>query len=205
MFISIDGLDGAGKSTQIQRLVRWLEAEGLDVITLRDPGSTPFGETLRELLLSHHQMPICVEAEMLVYMAARAQLVRERIQPALAEGQAVVCDRFLLANVVYQGYAGGMDPDAIWEVGRIAVGDCLPELTFFLDLEVDVAMRRLPQVKDRLESRSAEYFHAVRQGFLREAERGQLPIEVLDASQPVEQIAIQIQTRVQQVRDRQLT
>ncbi len=107
MFFSFDGIDGAGKSSQIDRLVAWLQQRGLSVEVCRDPGSTPLGEQLRRLLLDRDGPQIDAMAEMLLYMAARAQLVESVIRPALAAGKAVVTDRFLLANVVYQGHAGG--------------------------------------------------------------------------------------------------
>ena len=107
MFFSFDGVDGAGKSTQIRLLADWLRARGREVITCRDPGTTSLGEKLRGLLLEHHDTPIHRRAEMLLYMAARAQLVEEVIRPALQAGRDVLSDRFLLANVVYQAHAGG--------------------------------------------------------------------------------------------------
>ena len=108
MFFSIDGGDGTGKSTQIERFCAWLESLGREVVTCRDPGSTPLGEAVRELLLNRHDLSIHRRSEMLLYMAARAQLVEEVIRPALDEGKTVVSDRYLLANVVYQGHAGGL-------------------------------------------------------------------------------------------------
>ena len=110
MFISFDGVDGVGKSTQTELFVEWLREQGQTVVTCRDPGSTELGERLRTLVLKASDIKIDAESEMLLYMAARAQLVAEVIQPALAAGQFVVSDRFLLANVVYQGHAAGLDP-----------------------------------------------------------------------------------------------
>src|SRR5690348_17585292 len=106
MFFSFDGLDGVGKTTQIERFLAWLAERGHDVVRCQDPGSTPLGEAVRELLLGH-RVPIARRAEMLLFMAARAQLVDEVIRPALERGQTVVSDRYLLANAVYQGHAGG--------------------------------------------------------------------------------------------------
>ncbi|MFP6670661.1 MAG: dTMP kinase, partial [Pirellulaceae bacterium] len=118
MFISFDGVDGVGKSTQTELFVEWLREQGRTVVTCRDPGSTELGERLRTLVLKASEIKIDAESEMLLYMAARAQLVAEVIQPALAAGQVVVSDRFLLANVVYQGHAAGLDPQSIWDVGN---------------------------------------------------------------------------------------
>src|SRR3954466_13098094 len=119
MFFSFDGVDGVGKSTQIRLLAEALGARGKDIITCRDPGGTPLGERLREILLDHHGLAIHRRSETLLYMASRAQLVEEIIRPALASGKTVISDRFLLANVVYQGHAGGLNPGEVWRVGEI--------------------------------------------------------------------------------------
>ena len=119
LFITLDGIDGGGKSTQIELLTNWLQQQGHSVQTFRDPGTTKLGTAVREILLHREDIPLANTTEMLLYMAARAQLVAELVQPALEQGHTVLCDRFLLANVVYQGYAGGLTVDAIWEVGKI--------------------------------------------------------------------------------------
>ena len=120
MFFSIDGVDGVGKSTQMGLFCQWLRDQGRDVVTCRDPGSTELGEALREIVLEGHSLNIHRRSEMLIYMAARSQLVEQVIRPARESGQTVVSDRYLLANVVYQGYAGGLDVDQVWQVGQIA-------------------------------------------------------------------------------------
>src|SRR5687768_15470810 len=109
MFLTLDGLDGAGKSTQVALLREWLASQGREVITCRDPGTTAIGEAIRHVLLDHRHASMSRRAEMLLYMAARAQMVEETIGPALAAGKTVISDRYLLANVVYQGHAGGLD------------------------------------------------------------------------------------------------
>ncbi|MEZ6081042.1 MAG: dTMP kinase [Pirellulaceae bacterium] len=154
LFLSLDGVDGAGKSTQVARLIAWFEQQGRTVISPRDPGSTALGEALREILLHRQEIPLSMTAEMLLYMASRAQLVREVIHPALAAGQVVIADRYLLANVVYQGCAGGETVDHIWQVGSIATGGLMPQLTFILDVPVEVALARLSARLGSLKSRS---------------------------------------------------
>ena len=109
-FIVLEGMDGAGKSSQVASLVEYLEQRGCRVTTCRDPGATAAGDAIREILLDRHDLQLTATAEMLLYMAARAQLVAEVIEPALARGEWVVSDRYLLSNVVYQGHAGGLDP-----------------------------------------------------------------------------------------------
>ncbi len=192
MFFSIDGGDGTGKSTQIERFCRWLESEGREVVTCRDPGSTPLGEAIRELLLNRHDLSIHRRSEMLLYMAARAQLVEEVIRPALKAGKTVVSDRYLLANVVYQGHAGGLDVDTLWQVGHTAIDHLAPDLTIVLDLPSEAAAARLSGELDRMEKQGAAFHSRVRQGFLEEASR-QAHIAVVDASRSIEEVAGEIQ------------
>ena len=184
MFFSFDGIDGTGKSTQLGLFVEWLGGRGLEVVTCRDPGSTRLGEKLREILLRKSDTPISRRSEMLLYMAARAQLVDEVIRPALAEGKVVVSDRFLLANVVYQGYGGGLPVDDLWRVGDVAVDGVQPALVFLLDLPVAVAAKRMDREPDRMESQGAAYMEQVRQGYLTEADRRD-NVVVIDAGRAV--------------------
>jgi dTMP kinase len=190
-FLSLDGVDGAGKSTQLGLLVSWLESKGRDVVVCRDPGSTPLGEAIRDILLHQKQMPIHPRSEMLLYMAARTQLVEDVIRPALDRGQDVVSDRYLLANVVYQAHAGGLDVDTTWRVGQVATAGLMPDLTLVLDLSVEAAARRRTGEPDRLESRGNEYLQRVRDGFLREAERNDA-VAVIDADREIDEIQAEI-------------
>jgi dTMP kinase len=183
MFFSFDGIDGAGKSTQQERFLAWLRAQGRTVVECRDPGSTELGEKLRSLLLDRSSMAICRPSEMFLYMAARAQLVAEVIQPALQSGKTVVCDRFLLANIVYQGHAGGIDPATVREVGKVAVGNCVPQLTFLFDVPVPIAWQRMNRTLDRMESRGMEFMEQVRAGYLQEAQLYPGRVEIIDATQ----------------------
>lgn len=192
MFLSFDGVDGAGKSTQIRLLCEVLRGRGRDVLACRDPGSTALGERLRELLLDHHGMAIHPRAEMLLYMAARAQLVEEVIRPALADGKVVVSDRYLLANVVYQAHGGGLEPDDVWRVGSVTVGGLMPDLVLLLDMPADKAAARIRRTADRMESRGLEYLERVRQGFLTEAARFPHQVVVINADQPVEAIHAEV-------------
>lgn len=196
MFISFDGVDGAGKSTQIRRLAEWLQAEGRTVVTCRDPGSTPLGERLRAILLEHHDTPIHRRSEMLLFMAARAQLVEQFIRPALEAGQWVLSDRFLLANVVYQGHAGGLRPDDVWQVGEVAIGGVQPRLTVLLDMQAAAAAVRIQRASDRMESQGLEYLERVRQGFLLEAARRPEQIVVVDAAREPSLVHADVQAAV---------
>ncbi len=192
MFFSIDGGDGTGKSTQAAMFCRWFREQGHDVVACRDPGSTPLGEAIRGLLLDRHDLRIDRRSEMLLYMAARAQLVEEVIRPALAVGKTVVSDRYLLANVVYQGHGGGLDAAALWEVGRIATGGLMPDLTIVLDMPAEAAAARLDRQRDRMEQQGDAFHARVRQGFLDEAARQPERIVVIDAAQRVEQVQADI-------------
>ncbi|MCH2599395.1 MAG: dTMP kinase [Pirellulales bacterium] len=188
MFFSFDGTDGVGKSTQIQLFKNWLANNGHEVLLCRDPGSTELGERLRDLLLQKHDIAIDRRSEMFLYMTARTQMVEEVIKPALAAGTTVICDRFLLANIVYQGHAGGMEADVIRQVGAVATDGILPDLTFLLDMDVTHARGRMDRELDRIESQGLVYMEQVRQGFLAEAERFPQGIKVVDAAQDIDVI-----------------
>jgi len=198
MFISLDGIDGASKSTQIDLLRKHLESKGVTVLCFRDPGSTKLGEAVREILLHREDIPLANTSEMLLYMAARAQLVAEQLRPALESGATVVCDRFLLANVVYQGVAGGLSVDDLWSVGRCATGGLAPDATIVLDLDPEIAFKRIQRGPDRLEKRGLDYFRTVRQGFLEQVANAGGKSTVVDASQAIDRIHQQIADFVDQ-------
>lgn len=193
MFFSFDGVDGGGKSTQAARFCDWLRQEGYEVVLCRDPGSTPLGERIRDLLLAAGQdWSIHRRSEMLLYMAARCQLVEEVIRPALSAGKIVVADRFVLANIVYQGHAGGLNIQDVRRVGEICTGGVKPDCVFVLDICPEAAQGRLERELDRMEQQSREFQLRIRQGFLSEAARSPDQIHVLDAAQPVEVIQQEI-------------
>lgn len=192
MFIHLDGIDGGGKSTQISLLQeRLLSETGRQVTCVRDPGSTVAGEAIRKLLLDS-DLEMHRRCEALLYMAARSQLVEERIRPALNEGGIVISDRFLLANVVYQSVGGGEDPEVLWELGEIATGGLRPDLTLLLDLPVEVSMERIQRPVDRMESRGEEYMRRVREGFLAHLSRSGGRSVVIDATETPEDVAAAI-------------
>ena len=188
VFISLDGLDGTGKSTQCRLLVDWLRGCGLPVTPAVDPGGTAFGAKVRELLLHGRDEPFGPRAEAMLFMASRAELVDRVIRPALDRGEIVVSDRFLLANVVYQGHAGGLPVDDLWAVGEFVTGGIEPDLTLVFDLPVDQVVSRLTGPADRIESRGDDYRGRVRAGFLTEAGRRPDRIIVVDASPPVGEV-----------------
>lgn len=181
VFLSLEGVDGAGKSTQIERLVAWLRAQGRDVVVTREPGGTELGEELRRILLDHRSS-VAMTAEMLLYMASRAELVDEVIRPALDRGDIVIADRFLLSTVVYQGHAGGLPVADIWSVGLVATRRTLPDWIGVLDAPWEVSLARRTRPADRIESRGKEFFEKVRRGFLSEAAADPNRIRLIDAA-----------------------
>jgi dTMP kinase len=203
VFFSIDGGDGAGKSTQVAMLAEWLRESGHQVVTCRDPGSSKLGEELRRLVLDRHDLSIHRLSEMLVYMAARSQLVEEVIRPALDSGKTVISDRYLLSNVVYQGHAGGLDVECLWEVGRVATDGLNPDLTIVLDLPASEAAQRIKGEPDRMEQQGADFHSRVRQGFLTEAASHPGAIAVVDANRPVQEVQQDIRDLVRSAMGRQ--
>jgi dTMP kinase len=197
-FISLDGLDGTGKSTQCRLLADWLRAGGHAVTTCIDPGGTPLGGQLRALVL-HYRPDIDRMGEALLFMASRAQLVSEIIRPALESGQIVISDRFLLANVVYQGHAGGLDVERLWDIGRFATGGLEPDLTLVLDLPLEQAAARRGRPADRIESRDADYHARLRRGFLTEARRHPERIRIVDATPPLDTVQDAIRREIASV------
>jgi dTMP kinase len=197
-FISLDGLDGTGKTTQCRLLADWLAGQGVEVVTSRDPGGTRLGEAVRDILLGH-QHDITPTAEALLFMASRAELVGRVIRPALDAGRWVVSDRFLLANVVYQSHAGGLNADDLWAVGRFATGGLEPDLTLVLDMPREQADARRGRAADRMERRTADYHERVRIGFLTEARRRPESVRVIDAAPPVEAVQEAIRAEVRRL------
>ena len=172
MFIVFEGGDGVGKSTQIQFLQETLEKSGWRVCLCREPGSTPLGERIREVLLHQKALQMSRMSELLLFMAARAQVTREVILPALERGEVVLADRFLMSSIVYQGYAGGLDVEEIRQIGVSATAGIAPDLTIVLDASVETGKARRGDTEpDRLESESTDFHQRVRQGFLTEAKR----------------------------------
>jgi dTMP kinase len=188
MFICIEGIDGAGKSSQVVALEGWLREQGREVTVVRDPGGTPAGEAIRSLLLDS-DLQLHRRSEALLYMAARSQLAETTIRPALQRDGIVVADRFLLSNVAYQSVGeGAMTAEELWRLGELAIGGLRPDLVLLLDLPADQAMHRLDRPKDRMERRGPAYLEAVRQVFLRELPRAARRVDVIDASNPSERV-----------------
>jgi len=212
-FIVFDGPDGCGKTTQLKTLITKLEEDGIKVRRLREPGGTPIGEQIRDLLLSTKNEGMDLRCEMLLYMASRAQLVHEHVKPALANGECVVADRFASSTLAYQGGGGGMKVDDILRVAEIAVDKAWPDLTIVFDLDTDIAMARLnplwggqsrkkddqqpalfhdAAVKDRIEQRARDYFERVRENYLWQAKQWPDRYRIVDAGKSIPVVEKQV-------------
>ena len=183
-FITLEGPEGSGKSSQVKPLVAALRTHGCSVVTVHDPGTTPAGRWLRSLLLHRRGHAITPMTEALLFIAGRVQLVRQRIAPTLKRGAVVVCDRFHDSTVAYQGYGGRLDVKWLDRVGRRSIGGVMPDLTIVLDVPTRVGFARLHRAKDRMESKARAFHERVRCGFLAQARREPKRIVVLDATKP---------------------
>src|SRR2546429_8046713 len=167
-FITFEGSEGSGKSTQVQRLAARLERSGVPYLLTREPGGTPIGETIRELLqFAPHNSGMTPETELLLFEASRSQLVRETIKPALERGVCVIADRFFDSTTVYQGAARRLDRQIVQRLNVFAVGDCVPDITFVLDIDAATARSRMqaPRRADRMEQQPAEFYERVRAAY----------------------------------------
>ena len=168
-FIVFDGPDGSGKSTQFQAVAKVAQAAGIETVEVREPGGTPIGEKIRAVLLDPANSEMVTRCEMLLYMASRAQLMEERILPALARGAFVLADRFISSTLAYQGSAGGLARQDILSVGDIAIGGRWPDLVVVFDVDWKTAQSRMARALDRIEQKDADYHRRVREGYLEQA------------------------------------
>jgi dTMP kinase len=169
--ISFEGSEGSGKSTQITRLAAHLQKMGREVVSVREPGGTEIGEQIRNIIVHNSRGDeMCPETELLLFAAARAQLVREIIAPALVAGKIVLSDRFLDSSTVYQGIGRNLAPDPVQQINRFAVGNVMPDLTLVIDVPTEVSLARIRQrasdIPDRMERENIDFYHKVREGYL---------------------------------------
>jgi len=184
-FLVIEGVDGAGKSTQIAGLKRFLERRGRSVLTLREPGGTAIGEQVRAILLDRRHQRMRTETELFLYCAARAQIVREVIEPALRAGRDVVCDRFTLSTLVYQAYLGGLPLRRVQDLCLFAMGATRPDLCLVLDLPPRESLRRRKRRAggpDRMEAKQRHALTKMRTGYRLLARRAGYPCQIVDAT-----------------------
>jgi dTMP kinase len=197
-FIVLDGPDGCGKSSQARMLLDWLRGRGVATAGFRDPGGTAIGEKIREILLSPAHEAMTTPTEVLLYMAARAQLWAEGIRPALEEGRCVVLDRWLSSTCAYQGYAGGFGVERVIAIARDSLERVWPDLTVVLDVDVETAAKRLQRELDRMERKGGGYHGRVREGFLKLA-AGRPDFAVVDATAGLEVVHKEVVRIVQEV------
>jgi dTMP kinase len=191
LLVTFEGIDGCGKSTQVSALKDSLIEKGLQVIVIREPGATLIGEKIRSVLLDKDNFGMCSETEVLLYEAARAQIVNEVIRPALRDRKVVICDRFFDSSVAYQGYARGLPLEAIDFLNRFAAGGLEPDLTFLLDLPAEAALERMSTREDphdRLEIEGLEFMKKVRAGYLSMSDRNARMVK-MDAMSPATVLA----------------
>jgi dTMP kinase len=190
MFVTFEGLDGSGKTTQKRLLQERLEADGRDVLATREPGGTELGERIRDLVL--HGGHVAPWAEALLYAASRAQHVEEVIGPALERGAWVLCDRYIDSSVAYQGVARGLGLDRVLDLNLTAVGGLLPERTFLFDIDASLIGERLRREHDRLESEDVSFHERAADGYRELADRFPERIVVLDGTHPAEELAEEV-------------
>jgi len=198
-FITVEGPDGAGKSTHISQLVSLFEELGAEVILSREPGGTPVGERIRELLLDASIEDMDPMAELMLYAASRAQHVAGLIRPALEAGKVVICDRFIDSSVAYQGVARGLGVHNVMDVNRLATGGLVPQLTIFIMPDPEVAYQRLiarGHELDRLEKENFDFHSKVYQGYLDIARREPERVIMIDASGDIEETAALVRSEV---------
>ena len=199
-FITFEGTDGAGKTTQIRHLSAELRLAGYDICLTREPGGTPISEQIRDMLLNPDHSEMAATTELLLYAASRAQHVSEVIKPALEAGKIVISSRFADAMVVYQGYGRGLDLERINRLNRIATDGVTPDVTLVLDLPVEVGLQRVRKRRgglDRLEREKIEFHQRLRDGYRALAEQEPQRIKIIDAQASPKQVYTQIQGAVQ--------
>ena len=198
-FISFEGIDGCGKSTLLDRLAGWLTEAGVHYVRVREPGGTAIGEKVREILLDPASTEMTGEAEVLLYSASRAQLIRQVIAPAMEKGAWVLADRFVDATFAYQGFGRGFDLESLAIIQHWATGGLKPDKTVLLDCDVDLAMSRLSgrdgSNRDRIEREEEAFKRKVRDGYLALARQEPARFLVLDASKPLEEVAEDLRKR----------
>lgn len=202
--ISFEGSEGSGKSTQIVRLAAHLQKLKRDVVSVREPGGTEIGEQIRNIIVHNSRGDeMCAETELLLFTAARAQLVREIIVPALARGAVVLSDRFLDSSTVYQGIGRNLALDPVHQINRFAVGKVMPDLTLVIDVPTEVSLARIRQratdVPDRMERENIDFYNKVREGYLVLAKGMPERFAVIDGSKSEDAVAKRVWTEVQRL------
>jgi dTMP kinase len=200
LFVTFEGIDGCGKSTQVALVKKMLDERGVACTVTREPGGSPIGERIREILLATENRAMCNACEVLLYLAARAQHVTETIAPALSRGTVVLCDRFMEATLAYQGFGRGMALESLASINGFATDGAVPDVTFVFDIDIDTAFTRLHRSgkePDRLESSGREFFEKVRNGYLTLAAQSPLRITVLDGTKSPDSLCAAVWERIE--------
>ncbi len=204
MFITFEGLDFCGKSTQVEKIKEKLESFGKKVILIREPGGTQISEKVREILLDKNNSEMHIEAELLLFSASRAQLVRQKIIPLLKEGYFVISDRFHDSSIAYQGYGRGIDLDSVKAIQKFAIGAAIPNITFFIDLplsEIDKRREKFGATNlDRIELSEKDFYNNVRNGYL-EMSKSEPRFKVIDGTKSIEEIHDEIIIKLKELID----
>ena len=187
LFITFEGADGCGKTTQLMLLAKYLKAQGREVVVTREPGARGLGEKIREIL-PNYDGEVSSRAEAFMFLADRAQHIDVIVNPAIKSGKIVLCDRHTDSSVAYQGYGRRLDIDEIKRLNSIATNGKKPDMTLIFDIDVETSMARVGDTKDRMESAGIEFFNRVRNGYLEIAKQEPNRVKVLDASKSIEEI-----------------
>ncbi len=199
LFITMEGPDGAGKSTQLHFIKSFLEEKGEKAIFTREPGGTPISEKIRKIILDKNNSDMVPMAEALLYAAARAQLVSQVIKPALERGKIVVCDRFVDSSIVYQGYGRGLG-ESVNVINDYAVAGCIPDITFLMKLAPDLGKSRIKtENKDRIESENSDFHENVYRGYIELEKRYPDRIVTIDAKGTIEEVSREIGAQLERI------
>ncbi|GAB2719146.1 dTMP kinase [Paenibacillus thermoaerophilus] len=197
LFITVEGGEGAGKTTMLKRMEAWLENEGYPAIVTREPGGIRIAEQIRAIVLDRENVAMDARTEALLYAAARRQHLAEKVLPALEAGKIVLCDRFVDSSLAYQGYARGLGIDEVWQINRFAIQDAIPDLTLYFDLEPELGLKRIMENAsreiNRLDLEAIDFHRRVREGYRLLAERYPERIFTIAADQPPEDVFRNVQ------------
>ncbi|MFK8027816.1 MAG: dTMP kinase [Gammaproteobacteria bacterium] len=200
-FISLEGIEGSGKSTQVSFVIDYLQSKNIEVVSTREPGGTLVGERIRDVLLDNQLPSMHMDTELMLMFAARVEHVKRVILPALESGQWVVCDRFYDATYAYQGYGRQIDLKRIDALKEFSVGDLAPDLTLLLDVTLDVSMERVTKRgnKDRFENEKIEFYKKVREGYLTIAKSDPDRVVIVDATGMIDEVQAEIQIKLDEL------
>jgi dTMP kinase len=204
LFITTEGTDGSGKTTQIKLLESYLKDKGFEIVVTREPGGTSIGEKIRSIILDPGNAEMSYITEMMLYASARAQLVNELIKPSLAHGKVVICDRFIDSSYVYQGFGRNIDIEIIEKVNRIALDGILPDITLFFDIDPSIALER--RIKstgaDRIEQEKMDFHKKVYEGYKKLVSKYPDRIKAIESNRSIEEIFLDVKANIDRILER---